>query len=51
MSGVHQIREHNEMILALLEERQPVEKGSSEDSATAAADTQAGEEENNARSH
>ena len=51
MSGVHQIQEQNEMILALLEERRLAEEGSSGDSATAAADTQAGEERDDARSH
>ncbi len=51
MSGVHQIKEQNERILTLLGERRPVEEESSGDSATAAVDTQAGEEEDNARSH
>ncbi len=49
MSGVHQIQEQNEKIIALLGERPSVERPA-EDSATAAAGTQAGEEENDARS-
>ena len=49
-SGVHQIKEQNERILALLGERPSVERPTDE-SATAAADTQAGEEPDNARSH
>jgi len=49
MSGVHQIQEQNERILALLEERWPVEDWSSRDSATAAADTEARKEPDNAR--
>ena len=48
---MHQIQEQNAKILELLKERRPVEEGSSGDSVTAAADTQAGEEENNARSN
>ncbi len=50
MSGVHQIKEQNEKITALLEER-PAAEHPADESATAAADTQAGEEEDNARSH
>ncbi len=50
MSGVHQIQEQNERILALLEEGRPVDEGSSGDSADPAADTQTGEEDDHARS-
>lgn len=50
MSGVHQIQEQNERILTLLGERPTVERPADE-SGAAAADTQAGEEEDNARSH
>ena len=50
MSGVHQIQEQNKRILTLLGERPTVERPADE-RAAAAADTQAGEEENNARSH
>ena len=50
MSGVHQIKEQNERILALLGERPSVERPANE-RAAAVADTQAREEENNARSH
>ena len=49
MSGVHQIKEQNERILTLLSDRRPVEEGSSGDSADAAADAQAGGEEDDAR--
>ncbi len=50
MSGVHQIKEQNERILALLGERPSVEHPTNE-RAAAAADTQAEEEEDNARLH
>ena len=42
MSGVHQIKEQNERVLALLGERPSVERPVDE-SAAADADTQAGE--------
>ncbi len=50
MSGVHQIQEQNQRILTLLGERPTVERPADE-RAAAAADTQAGEEGDNARSH
>ena len=50
MSGVHQIKEQNERILTLLGER-PTAEGPADERAAAAADTQAGEGEHNARSH
>ncbi len=50
MSGVHQIQEQNERILTLLGEQPSVER-SAEESTTTDTDTQAGEEEDNARSH
>ncbi len=49
MAGVHQLQEQNEKILALLEERRPVEDGPPGDPAKAAADTEAGEEDGHAR--
>ncbi len=50
MSGVHQIKEQNEKITALLEERQQAQGRSSGESPTAAADTQPDQEMDDAPS-